>query len=171
MGNKMILGLLILILSSCDPQPQQPTAAPRPVNWDNRTAMLEGKDSLEAGSSYLSIYSQIYSISEQRTTDLTVTVSLRNPSLEDTVFISKAQYFDTQGTKIHDYLPHPIFIAPMETVELVIHEIDKTGGTGANFHFDWQKSPNGIEPLFEAVMISTYGQRGLSFTTQGVRIK
>jgi hypothetical protein len=27
------------------------------------------------------------------------------------------------------------------------------------------------EPLFESVMISTYGQQGISFLTQGIRIK
>ena len=58
----------------------------------------------------------------------------------------------------------------METVEIVIDENDKEGGTGANFHFDWRIKPLSNEPLFEAVMISSFGQ-GLSFTTQGKRIK
>jgi len=58
----------------------------------------------------------------------------------------------------------------METAEIIIDERDKTGGTGANFLFDWNKNPDINSPIFEAVMISTYGQQGLSFTTQGVEV-
>jgi len=59
----------------------------------------------------------------------------------------------------------------MQTIEIVIDEKDKTGGTGANFAFDWLMTKNTNAPYFEGVMITTYGQQGLSFTTQGVLIK
>ena len=55
----------------------------------------------------------------------------------------------------------------METVEIVIDESDKEGGTGANFLFNWSIKPNSTEPFFESVMLSTSGQQGISFTTQG----
>ena len=58
----------------------------------------------------------------------------------------------------------------METAEIVIDEIDKEGGTGANFLFEWKVTKNTNEPFFEGIMISTSGQQGLSFTTQGRRI-
>lgn len=96
---------------------------------------------------------------------------MRNTSLKDTVYIDKAEYFDTKGTPIRIYFEQTIFIAPMETVEIVIDEIDREGGTGANFLFDWKIKPASSEPLFEGVMISTSGQQGLSFTTQGQRVK
>jgi hypothetical protein len=91
--------------------------------------------------------------------------------LLDTVYIDKAMYFDTRGRSIRTYFDRTIFIAPMETVEIVIAERDKEGGTGANFLFNWKIKPTSSEPLFESVMISTSGQQGLSFTTQGKRIK
>jgi len=59
----------------------------------------------------------------------------------------------------------------METVEIVIDEKDQEGGTGANFLFDWSIKPNSHEPYFEGVMISTSGQQGLSFTTEGKRVE
>lgn len=59
----------------------------------------------------------------------------------------------------------------METVEIVIDESDKEGGTGANFLFKWSISPNSSEPFFESVMLSTSGQQGISFTTRGKAIK
>jgi hypothetical protein len=59
----------------------------------------------------------------------------------------------------------------METVQIIIEEQDNEGGTGANFVFDWKIKANTIEPIFEAVMISTYGSQSISFTTTGKRIK
>ena len=59
----------------------------------------------------------------------------------------------------------------METIEIVIGEPDREGGTGANFVIDWSISPDVVEPLFECVMISTTGQQGLSFVTEGKRIR
>lgn len=62
-------------------------------------------------------------------------------------------------------------MAPLETVEIVVDETDVEGGTGANFIFEWSKKDSTPEPLFEAVMISTSGQQGLSFTSTGIRIE
>ncbi|MBK3517038.1 DUF3124 domain-containing protein [Carboxylicivirga marina] len=38
-----------------------------------------------------------------------------------------------------------------------------------HFLFDWSATHQSIEPLFEAVMISTTGQQGISFVTKGIR--
>lgn len=140
-------------------------------DWEQRSVDSADLTSLETGRTYLSVYSQIYSQNEHKTHDLTVTVSMRNPNPEDSVFIYKAEYFDNSGTSIRTYFDKPIYLAPMETAEIIIDERDKTGGTGANFLFDWNKSPSINSPIFEAVMISTYGQQGLSFTTQGVELR
>ncbi len=130
---------------------------------------FEVPDSLIAGRTYLSVYSEIYSQTEHRTSNLTATVSLRNTSATDSVFVLSAEYFDTGGTIIRNYLDRPIYLLPLETVEIVIDQVDSKGGTGGNFIFDWRMKEGSSEPLFEGVMISTYGQQGLSFTTQGVR--
>ena len=58
----------------------------------------------------------------------------------------------------------------METLEIIIEEDDTEGGSGANFIFDWAVNNEKNPPLFEAVMISTHGTQGLSFTTRGVQI-
>ena len=131
---------------------------------------LEGQDSLQRGSTYLSVYSEIYSQTEHIKHPLTATISLRNTSHSDTVFVESADYYDTKGQRIRSYFSRPIYLSPMETVEIVIDQVDETGGSGANFLFQWQVKPGVPEPLFEGVMISTSGQQGLSFTTRGVRI-
>lgn len=140
-----------------------------PVNWEKRRLPAPLTDSLIIGSTYLSVYSEIYSVTEHRTHDLTVTVSMRNISSSDSVFLYRSDYYDTHGERIRTYFDQPIYIAPLETVEIVIDEADEHGGTGGNFIFDWAVRPGIHEPYFEAVMISTSGQQGLSFTTRGVR--
>lgn len=168
--NKVAFILLIVLgILSCNKKPQ--ISSLDPVNWDNRVVASALSDSLIKGTTYLSVYSQIYSQTQQRTHDLAATISMRNTNRMDTIFLDKAEYFNTKGESIRTYFDKTIFIAPMETVEIVIDEQDQEGGTGANFLFTWQVLPNSNKPLFEGIMISTTGQQGISFTTQGVSIE
>lgn len=164
----LVFGILIIFIS-CGKKQEKATA--KNTNWQGKVLSTPLPDSLMSGSSYLSVYSQIYSETEHLTHDLTATVSLRNTSSKDTVYILKADYFNTEGDYIRPYITQPIFLKPLETLAIVIEEKDQEGGTGANFIFDWRFKKNTSEPLFEAVMISTSGSQGLSFTTQGRRIE
>ncbi len=168
MKNIFKILLITFLIQSCKDRVE--VSSINSVNWGKRTIEHELKDSLTYGTTYLSIYSQIYSQTEHRTHNLTATISMRNANKSDTIYINKAEYFDTKGNSIRTYFDRPIFIAPMETVEIVIDEKDQEGGTGANFLFDWVIKQNTNEPFFEGIMISTSGQQGLSFTTQGKRI-
>ena len=160
--------LASLLLFSCE-RPRK-LSSTDPINWDKRAVTNVIEDSLESGSTFLSIYSQIYMRNEDEQSNLTVTVSLHNPSLKDKIFIDKAVYYNTHGEPIRTYFNQPIFIRPMETVQIVIDGIDNEGGTGANFVFDWKIRQKTNEPIFEAVMISTYGNQGISFVTTGKKI-
>ena len=122
-------------------------------------------------SSALSVYSQIYSYSQHKTYNLTAMVSLRNTSVTDSIYLYNVDYYDTHGTLLKSYIKNPVFLAPMETLDIVINEADITGGTGSNFIFDWKMPKNCSEPIFEGVMTSTAGQQGLSFITQAKRIR
>jgi hypothetical protein len=166
--KKAILILCVLLMAACaKEQTAEPVTA---VNWDARRASVNSQDSLLQGSTYLSVYSEIYSLVQHKTHNLTVTVSMRNVNKTDSIYIRRAEYFDSGGNSIRTYFDFPIYLKPMETVEIVINEVDKKGGTGGNFVFDWYADKNSNEPFFEGIMISTSGQQGLSFTTQGKRI-
>lgn len=140
-------------------------------DWSKRHVNTTLKSSLEHGKSYLSVYSQIYSSAEYKAHNLTAMVSVRNTSDKDTIYILKAVYFDTHGKLLRSYFNWPIYLAPLETTEIIIAEIDESGGTGSNFIFEWKIPKNCPQPLFEGIMTSTTSQQGLSFTTQSVRIK
>jgi len=168
--EKIVLLLLVFILAlSCDEKKEMSSI--NPENWNKRRIDISQKDSLEYGKSYLSVYSQIYSETEHKKHNLTTMVSLRNTSDLDTIYLLKAEYFDTHGKSVRTYFENDLFLAPMETVEIVIDESDTSGGTGSNFIIEWKIPKNCPEPLFEGLMSSMMGQQGLSFTTQSVRIK
>lgn len=163
-----VAAAILFWLTACETKREMSSI--NPVNWENRTASSVSLETLTKGSTYLPVYSEIYHLHDAITYALTVTVSLRNVSATDTVFVLKADYYNTEGHVIRKYFNDPIFLKPLETVEIVIDEADSTGGTGGNFLFDWAVSDERNAPLFEAVMISTSGQQGLSFLTRGVRI-
>lgn len=169
---QVTLSTLIILLCCTGCSSNQKKEEPVPTfDWSNNRVPLPTTDSLENGKSYLSVYSQIYSYTEQTSIDLTATISMRNTSTTDSIYLIKADYYNTRGDATRSYMQEIIGLQPMETLEIVIAEFDKKGGTGANFVFEWAAKPNASEPLFEAVMISSYGQLGLSFTTVGKRIE
>ena len=164
----LILFLTVLV-SGCNQNTK--SSSINPENWSKRAISIASNDSLEYGKSYLSIYSQIYSITEHRTHNLTSMISMRNTSESDTIYLLRAEYYDTHGKSIRTYFDSPIYLAPMETTEIVIDEIDISGGTGSNFIIEWKIPENCPEPLFEGIMTSTMGQQGISFTTKAKRIE
>jgi len=161
--------IMIIFLWGCNEKKE--ISSVNPENWSKRSIDLTTKDSLEYGKSYLSVYSQIYSITEHKRHNLTSMVSMRNTSEADTIYLLRAEYFDTHGKSVRKYFDSPIFLAPLETTEIIIDEIDVTGGTGSNFILEWKTPKNCPAPIFEGIMTSTMGQQGLSFTTQAMRIK
>lgn len=158
-----------VLLFNCEPPKE--TEDIHQENWTKREINRPLKDSLEHGKSYLSIYSQIYSITQHSTHNLTAVASLRNISDRDTIYLTKATYYDTHGNLLKTYFDKPIYLAPLETTEIIIDEINVEGGTGSNFLFEWKIPKNCPEPFFEGVMNSTMGKQGLSFTTQSIRIE
>lgn len=169
MKSKYLLLVILMLIFNCSKNNK--TKSLSSENWSKRKVSKALKDSLEYGKSYLSTYSEIYSFTESKKISLTSLISLRNVSDKDTIYVLKAKYYDTQGKAIRNYFDYPIFIAPLETTEIIIGQKDLTGGTGSNFIFEWKKPKNTPEPIFEAVMTSTMSQQGLSFTTQAKRIQ
>ncbi len=157
---------LFLLLFSCSEEKKEITQPS--VNWEGKSIKIESTENLFTGSSYLSVYSEIYDLTDESTHLLTATVSIRNTSETDSLFLTRADYYNTKGEMIRSFLKQPVFLTPLETIEIVIPRRDISGGTGANFIFDWATSDKIREPLFESVMIWTTGNQGISFTTKGV---
>ncbi len=145
----------------------------------------EGEDILEAKETYfpdaklshhdtvyVPIYSDIYHKSVYEKFLLTATLSIRNTSLTDSVFVNDVVYYDTDGKKVRNYISgKQLLLRPMQSIEYVIEEDDDVGGSGANFIINWGATTSKVKPIFQGVMISTHGQQGISFITEGISIK
>lgn len=118
---------------------------------------------------YVPIYSDIYNQTRDSRTLLTATLSIRNTSIRDSLFISKIDYYNTEGDLVRSYIEQPIYLRPMESIDYVIEQQDNTGGSGANFLIDWY-SRKPLHPLFQAVMVGGLGAQAFSFTTEGVEV-
>ena len=162
--------IILLFIQACG-RIENEKSTIQQTNWESKKSEVLNFDNYTQGKTYLPVYSHIYHIHEHRTFDLTITASIRNVSETDSLYILKADYYNTVGEKIRQYLESPIFLKPLETIEIVIAEEDVEGGSGANFIFDWATPKDKNAPLFEAVMISTNGQQGLSFSTRGIKIE
>jgi hypothetical protein len=121
-------------------------------------------------TTYVAIYSEIYNKTKDSRFNLTATLSLRNTSFTHSIYISAVDYYNSAGERIKMFLENPIELKPMQSMEYVIEEKDKSGGTGANFIINWAADSPAAEPIFEGIMISTNGQQGISFTSTGVSI-
>ena len=171
MNIRKTIGLVVIVLLIIACGGKETDQYPiKQADWSSKKSDIENFDKYIQGKTYLPVYSHIYHVHEHRTFDLTITVSIRNVSETDSVYILRADYFNTIGENIRQYIKNPIYLKPLETLEIIIAEQDIEGGSGANFIFDWATNNDKNPPLFEAVMISTYGQQGLSFSTRGVQI-
>lgn len=118
---------------------------------------------------YVPIYSDIYNKNKDIRILLTATLSIRNTSPLDSLFITKVDYYDTQGKLVRQYIDETIFLRPLESFEYVIEEEDVLGGSGANFIVSWY-GKEALQPLFQGIMVGVNGQQGIAFTTDGYSI-
>lgn len=157
-------------LQSCE-QPEQSQKQTNNTVLDKYNSTTNSSDLLYRDTVYIPIYSDIYSETKDVKFNLTATLSIRNTSLTDTIYIDDINYYNTEGKLVRDYLANQTLgLSPMQSIEYVIEEDDTEGGTGANFIINWAANNKHMHPIFQGVMISTNGQQGISFLTEGISI-
>lgn len=112
---------------------------------------------------YVPVYSDVYFRDGTRRFKLTVTLSIRNTSMVDSAYVLQATYYDSYGNVLSEYLKSTLLLCPLESVEFVVEEDEQVGGAGANFVVKWGATRYSDQMLIQSVMISTYGQQGMSF--------
>jgi len=120
---------------------------------------------------YIPIYSDIYYLDSKHTFSLTATLSIRNTSFKDSIYVFTIDYYNSAGEKVRRYNESTLLVKPMESVEFVVENKDDTGGVGANFVVEWGAKAEAQRPYFQGIMIGTTGQQGISFTTEGIIIQ
>jgi len=117
---------------------------------------------------YAPVYSDIYHQDGAHRFYLTVTLSIRNVSMRDTLAITAVDYYNTEGLKLKTYLDSVLILRPLESIEYIVPESESQGGAGANFMVDCSRIPGSHPPLIQTVMIGTFGQQGISFLSEAV---
>ena len=124
---------------------------------------------------YLPIYSHIWHGDSDRAgqpakTLVSVSVSIRNTDPKLPIRITSAQYFDTDGKKLREYLSTPKVIGPMGTFELFVPRSDDTGGSGANFVIRWNADKPTSPALVQGLHANMPAGRAIAFTTAAVEL-
>ncbi|QDT11137.1 DUF3124 domain-containing protein [Stieleria marina] len=119
---------------------------------------------------YVPAYSHIYH-GDGAPYLLTITLSVRNTSMDEEIVVKAVRYFDTKGKLVKSYLPKPVRLPALGTTEILIARDDATGGSGANFLVEWFADNPVTAPIIEAVMIDTDSQQGISFARRGSVIR
>jgi len=119
---------------------------------------------------YLPIYSHIWhgdmsADGQLAKTLLSVSVSIRNTDPQKGIRVTSAQYYDTDGKKLKEYLATPKTIGPMGTHELFVSRGDDTGGSGANFLISWKSDSPTSAPIVEGIHANLPVGRAIVFTT------
>ena len=126
----------------------------------------DSKIELSAGETvYVSIYSNIYSGPKEVRHELAAMLSIRNTDPDNTITITKADYYDTSGKMIDSYVKKPLKLKPLESTYIYLKEYDKRGGPGANFIVKWKSEKKVNQPIIEGLMVSS--SRGISFICPG----
>ena len=151
LGNK-IYGLLLIIFCF----------------FTQQTCLAAGANALSLGQDvYIPAYSHIYHGNKETPLLLSVTLSIRNIDSNNSITITKADYFETEGGLIKQYLSEPLTLGPLGSERFVVPQKDNTGGSGANFIVSWKSDSPANPPIIESVMIGTQSQLGISFTSRG----
>ncbi|OHE58063.1 MAG: hypothetical protein A2Z47_15390 [Thermodesulfovibrio sp. RBG_19FT_COMBO_42_12] len=129
-------------------------------------AHAQSDSDLSSGESvYVSIYSNLYSGPKAVRFELAAMLSIRNTDPKYPITILKADYYDTSGNIIDNYIKKPMKLKPLESTYFYIKEYDKRGGPGANFIVKWQAERKVNQPIIEGVMLGM--RQGVSFICPG----
>jgi Protein of unknown function (DUF3124) len=159
--------MTVAVMVSCTSPNTQQTSEHSPLAQPTSDveAVREIKNPAMGQTLYVPIYSHIYAEDRKSMLNLTATLSIRNTDLQQTLVINSVRYYDSDGKQVRQYLEKPIALKALATKDFVIPRTDTTGGAGANFIVEWVAQQKISEPIVEAVMIGTEGNRGFSFVS------
>ena len=175
MNNKLFLSIILLIpfyLSSClNHDPNINKQGEDELKTLEMETPINKDEMVFTDTMYVPIYSDVYIDASNLKSLLAATLSIRNTSFTDSLFISVIDYYNTNGNLVRNYIDRPISLPPMASINYVIEKEDDTGGSGANFIVALQAKTKNVKPLIQAIMIGQNGNKGFSFTSEAYSLK
>jgi hypothetical protein len=134
-------------------------------------ALAQGSPGRSSGQVlYLPIYSHVWhgeagGKGAPEKTLVSVFVSIRNTDPVRSIRILSAQYYDTDGKKLREYVASAKALGPMATYEIFVPRSDDTGGSGANFVISWKSDAPVSPPVVEGFHANLPAGRSFAFLT------
>lgn len=153
-----MIGLTACTLSN---PPPEPTAQLKTVSLDHTVQIIAGQ------TVYVPVYSHIYVWQQNRTINLTATLSVRNTDLTHPIIVASVNYYDGSGQLVRNYLEQPVELGALASTSFVVDQEDTSGGAGAAFVVEWVAQQKVSVPVIESIMINTSGNQGISFVSPG----
>ncbi len=116
---------------------------------------------------YVPAYPEIHTVNERSKQQLTVTLSIRNTSRRDSIYLDKVEYYDSRGQLVKNFIDKTILLESLELASFVVEQKKEHRGSGASFLVYYASPVVDNVPEVQAVMIGAAGQQGLSFLTRG----
>lgn len=161
---KWAFWVAILCVSGCTSRTANPTP---PAATADVVVSAPDLDVTTGQTIFVPAYSGVYYGSGDRTVKLAVTLHIHNTDLDHPIVITSVRYYDAQGQQIKEFLTQPRSLGPIASLEFFVDSDEQGAGLGSNFIMEWVAEQAVYEPVVEAVMISTGGTQGISFTSPG----
>lgn len=162
--NWLLWVVVTLFLLGCTSRGVGQTATP-PL--DDDPVDVQDLDITSGQTIYVPAYSEVHFASPDRTIELAVTLSIHNTDFTHSIILTSVRYYNTHGELVREYLSQPQRLGPMASTDFFVDAGEQTGGVGTNFIVEWVAEEPVYEPVVEALMLSTMGTQGLSFSSPG----
>lgn len=157
---------MMTLLAACSAPPTPPLHTTALVPAAPEAAVEAGGHGFGARV-YVPVWSSVYVGDGAATFDLTVTLSVRNTSLDVPITVTSVRYHDAAGRLLHTYVDAPTTLGPLASAATVVRESDTRAGVGGSFLVEWTAAEDVTDPVVEAVMIGSALQQGISFVREG----
>ena len=170
----LLLLALMFSISACEP-PETTSTPPIDVSADlirrPQPALpardIGDQDQFVGQTVYVPVYSQVQTLAATRAYALTANVLIRNTDAERGIRLVSARYYNNGGELISEFVDSDVALPPLGSKALLVEQLDRLGGIGANFILDWRADGPVSEPVIEAVMIGEAGTQGVAFVSPG----
>ncbi|HEY6951571.1 MAG TPA: DUF3124 domain-containing protein [Bacteroidota bacterium] len=116
---------------------------------------------------YVSVYSNILTAPRGIPFSLEATLIIRNTDMTNTLKVSTADFYNTEGKVIKQFVESAMILKPLETRYIYLPEKGTEGGLGANFIIRWSADRAINAPIVECLMIGARSSQGISFISPG----
>ena len=166
---------LLLSLVGCDQSVQDPNTMfsekhQDPIKELEMTTAPDRSQFKYKQTFYVPIYSDIYTDRDNRKVLLSATLSVRNTTLNKSLYINKIDYYSTDGDFVKSYVNSTIELPAMATLNYIVEKEEDKGGSGANFIIEVEGIDDTVTPVIEAVMIGNFSNKAFSFSTEGTPV-